>query len=67
MLKEKNFFVAAGIIFTAIFAIHGARSLLQWQAWVQGWEVPLWLSWAAGALAAFMAVESFRHLRKVKK
>ncbi len=58
-MTQRTFNTVAGTIFLTIAALHGLRLLLSWQASVGGWYVQMWVSWAALALAGFLAYTAF--------
>lgn len=51
------------LIFLAIAVLHGLRLYYGWGAIVGGWLVPMWLSWAAVLVAAYLAFQGFAHRR----
>lgn len=63
----RAYILVSGVLFGVIALLHIARLLLDWQAQIAGWEVPLWLSWiavfAAGALCAW-ALSALRETRR---
>ncbi|MBI4434607.1 hypothetical protein HY635_02210 [Candidatus Uhrbacteria bacterium] len=44
-----------GTIFLLIAVLHVLRILYRWNAVIGGWSVPLWLSWVALIVGAYLA------------
>ncbi|MBI2573845.1 MAG: hypothetical protein HYV78_00400 [Candidatus Wildermuthbacteria bacterium] len=53
-MSAKQFMLIAGAIFSVIAALHLARIILQWDAAIGTWDVPIWLSWLAVPAAGFL-------------
>ena len=62
-MKQKTFVGIAGVVFSLITALHLLRLLFRWEAAIGGWDVPLWVSWAAIAVSGYLAWTAFT-LRK---
>jgi len=58
-MKAKDYFLYSGIIFLAVFLVHGLRAILGWDAAIGGWDVPMWISWAAIVAAGYLAYNAF--------
>ncbi len=58
-MSQKTFTAAAGVIFSLVALLHALRLLLNWDAVIGGWSVPVWLSWLALALAGYLAYTAF--------
>lgn len=54
-MSRKNYCLVTAIIFTVIALLHLARLGFGWTAVLGGWSVPMWLSWPALAISAFLA------------
>lgn len=65
-MDQKTFSLAAGVIFLLIAVLHALRILSGWQAVIGGWGVPMWLSWAALAIAAYLAWSGLTLSRKLR-
>jgi len=63
MTRERYLLVAA-IIFSAVALAHAARIVFGWGAVIDGWSVPMWISWAAAAVTGVLAYHGFRLRRK---
>ena len=59
-MKQKFYFLATAIIFSVIAVLHLARLVLDWNAAIAGWSVPMWLSWVAIVVAVVFAYYGFR-------
>ena len=64
-MKQNIFHVTVGAIFSIIAILHLLRILYDWDAIIGGWAVPMWLSWAAVVVAAFLAYHAFRSSRAI--
>lgn len=58
-MEKKTYLSAAGTIFAIIAVLHLGRIFYGWSAEIGGWEVPMWLSWAALAGAAYLSWNAF--------
>jgi uncharacterized membrane protein len=56
-MTAKTFAGVAAIIFALVALLHLLRLVLGWSIVIEGWAVPMWLSWigllVAGALSYF--------------
>ena len=59
-MNQKTFVTVSGSIFGVIAVMHLARIVQGWPAQIGTFEVPMWLSWVAMAVAGFLAVSAFR-------
>ena len=59
-MTKNNFFGTVGGIFAVIAALHFLRIIYGWSAIVGGFEVPLWASYVACPVAAYLSYLSFR-------
>ncbi len=54
-MSEKTFSTLAAAIFGVVAVLHLVRILIGWSIVVDGWTVPMWVSWVglivAGALS----------------
>lgn len=57
---SKNYVVISGVIFGFIALAQAARAFMQLPAHVGGFEIPVWASWVAAALAGTLCVWAFR-------
>ena len=62
-MKRNTFVGVAGAVFSLIAILHLLRLLFRWEAAIGGWQVPLWVSWAAIAVSGLLAWTAFT-LRK---
>ena len=58
-MNRKRFTLAAGVVFSLVAALHLLRLVFGWDAVIGGWNVPLWISWAAIAIAGYLAYTAF--------
>ena len=63
-MTEKTFSTIAAAIFGVVAVLHLVRILLGWSIIIEGWTVPMWVSWAglviAGGLSYFGAKLAMR-------
>lgn len=63
-MSRKKYCLVTAIIFAVIALLHLARLGFGWTAVLGGWSVPMWLSWLALAISAFLAWTGFRLSRE---
>jgi hypothetical protein len=63
-MNQKRFSLVASVIFLLIALVHALRLAFGWHAVVNGWSVPLWVSWLALVIALYLASEGIRLTRK---
>ena len=63
-MSQKTFFLVAGLIFLLIAVMHGLRLALRWEAVVNGWSVPMWVSALALLIAGYLAFEGLMFGRR---
>jgi uncharacterized membrane protein len=64
-MTHQTFSLNTAVIFLLITFLHAIRLLRGWQVTIEGAVVPIWISWIALAIAAYLAYEGFR-LAKTK-
>ena len=65
--RERTYLLIAGVIFTVVGAAHLWRVFSTAPLVLLGWSVPLWLSWFAVAVTAYLAYASFHFALRLKK
>lgn len=58
-MNKETFSTVTGVIFTVVAVLHLLRAVMGWQAAIGGFAVPLWLSWVAVVVAAYLAHSAF--------
>jgi hypothetical protein len=66
-MNQRSFSWLAGIIFTIIALLHLLRIVYGWDAVVDGWRVPKWISWVALIVAGYLGYEGLRLAVKAKR
>lgn len=56
-MNQKLFSLVAGSIFLVVALAHALRLVFGWHVVLQGWTVPLWVSWIALVISGFLAYE----------
>ena len=57
---QSKYVVVSGVLFGVIALVQAARALNQWPVQVAGFDVPVWVSWVAMAVAGSLCVWAFR-------
>ncbi len=60
MLHQKTYFKTIGTIFTVIAGLHLLRILNAWPAQIGSFQIPMWFSWIAVIVTAWLAYQSFK-------
>jgi hypothetical protein len=63
-MSQKTFSLAAGLIFLLIAVMHGLRLAFKWEAVLNGWSVPMWVSAVAMVITAYLAFEGLKPGRR---
>ena len=63
-MAQKTFNGVMGVIFLLIAILHALRVMYDWGAFIGGWTVPMWLSWAALVIAGYLAFTAYRLVAK---
>ncbi len=58
-MNQKYYLLATAIIFSVIAVLHLVRLVLDWNAVIEGWSVPMWLSWVAIVVSVVFAYYGF--------
>ena len=59
-MTQKTFCMVAGIIFLLMTLLHIARLLFGWPVAVGNAVMPMWISWIALVIAAYLAYQGFK-------
>lgn len=62
-MRHKTFLAVTGVIFLVIAVLHLLRAVLGWSAVIGSFEVPIWLSWVAAVVAAYLAYSALRPVK----
>ena len=62
-MNQKTFNTLAGLVFAVVGALHLLRILFRWDAVINGWTAPMWVSVLAVIVAGYLALSAFK-LRK---
>ncbi len=58
-MSSKTYLQVTGAIFAIIGLLHLGRLVWGWQAEIGLWQVPMWLSWLALIITAWLAYSAF--------
>ncbi len=62
-MNQRTYLLVSATIFALVSLLHVFRLLYGWSAVIGGWSVPMWASWAALVVSAFLTYEGFRSAR----
>ena len=58
-MTEKTFLMISAAIFGVVAVVHLVRILMDWSVVIDGWTIPMWVSWvgliASGGLSYYGA------------
>lgn len=54
-MDKKDYGLFAGSLFLLVFILHGIRILAGWDVVIAEWEVPMWVSWVAVFVTAYLS------------
>ncbi len=64
MMSDRMFSAAAAVIFLLIAVLHALRIVFGMEAVLEGWALPMWVSWMAALIAPYLASQGFRLSKK---
>lgn len=59
-MNQKDFSFIAGMIFAIITILHLVRIAYGWNAVINDWSVPMWLSWITIIVAGCLAYQGLK-------
>jgi len=59
-MSQITFSLVAGMIFLLVAVMHVLRLALKSEVVLNGWSVPMWISWLALVIAGFLAFEGLK-------
>ena len=63
-MRRTAFITLVSYIFSLVALCHLLRSIYSWPLTIGNWDVPLWVSYLAFLLAAFLVYSGFSILRR---
>ena len=63
-MSQRTFSLVVGLIFLVIAVIHVLRLAFKWEAVLNGWAVPMWVSALTLLIAAYLAFEGLKLSRR---
>ncbi len=64
MMSQRMFSATTGVIFLLIAVLHALRVVFGTEAVLEGWALPMWVSWVAALIAAYLACQGYRLSKK---
>lgn len=64
-MNLKTYIGVTTVLFLIIAVLHLARTIFGWEALINGWVVPLGMSWVGLAVSGFLAYAGFNLRRHV--
>jgi hypothetical protein len=58
-MNPKTYCVVSGTVFAVVALVHLVRALAGWPITIDGWTVPVALSWPAALVAGALAIAAF--------
>ncbi len=59
-MNKGQYFFATSLVFLAVTIVHTLRLINHWEAQINGFLVPMWVSWVTVIVAGLLAFEGFR-------
>jgi hypothetical protein len=63
-MRQTTFSLVVSVIFLLVALAHALRLTFGWHVAVNGWAVPVWVSWAAVVITLYLAFAGFRLAKK---
>lgn len=63
-MDRKTYITLTSALLGIVALVHLARVIFGWETVVDGWAVPLWVSWAALIIAGYLSYAGFYKLTK---
>jgi hypothetical protein len=63
-MSQKTFSLVATVVFLVVGLMHALRLFFGWHVELNGWIVPLWVSWVGLVIGLYLASEGIGLVRK---
>ena len=63
-MKVRTYLVTVSVIFGLVGLLHLLRAVSSWSLLVDNYGIPVWLSWTAFVVLAYLSYSGFRLARK---
>ncbi len=63
-MSRERYFLITAIVFTIVALAHLARIVFGWSFVIDGWSLPMWVSWIDAAVTGALANYGFLFCRK---
>jgi hypothetical protein len=63
-MNQKSFSLVATVVFLVVGLMHALRLFLGWHVELNGWIVPMWVSWVGLVIGLYLASEGIGLARK---
>lgn len=62
-MNQRTYLKVTGLLFSVGAVVHLLRVFLGWPANLAGWDVPVWLSIVAVAVAGYLAYSAYKLMK----
>ncbi|MGB9153742.1 MAG: hypothetical protein WCD70_11740 [Alphaproteobacteria bacterium] len=66
-MSQHNFSLVAGVIFLVMALAHLWRIAQGWGVVIEGYVIPMWISWVGMIVAGFLAYYGLRYGMRVRR
>jgi hypothetical protein len=63
-MSQKTFTAITSAIFIIVALAHAVRLVMKWPVVLNGWDAPMWVSWAALVVTLYLASQGFKLAKK---
>jgi len=63
-MRQKTYLLLSAVIFSVVSIFHLLRLFLKWNAVIDRWTVPLWMSVIGSVVAGLLAYSGFKLIKK---
>lgn len=66
-MNMKTFATASTVIFALVAVLHLIRIIAQWSVVIDGWSVPMWISFVGLVVAGLLTAAGYRVLQQIHR
>ena len=63
-MTEKTFLMISAAIFGVVAVVHLVRILMDWSVVIDGWTIPMWVSWVGLIVSGGLSYYGATHARQ---